>query len=352
MHYRYVPGAEAVDFTKDIPWQALCRSKMCFKICFLSGILFVSATLLIFTAYISVDDEPLFATYELPFYLDGWRTQEVCSGSANATSLDVLFFVHTAAPHSGHRHFYRNSLLRNPAIRDKFRFGLVFFVGQTTNATTQLAVEEEAKKYGDVVVFPFLDTYRNLTYKFVYGLKWVNEHCKNSAKFIVKMDDDALVNVFVLEDYLRINMTDDNANDRIHCLFWRRTRAVRNKKSKWFVTRREYPSTMYPTYCGGLGFILPSKILPRLLAASRRAPFLWVDDIYSTGILARAAKIGHVQISQLYELYPNETAAVVRPDVMFTHLGTPALRRQRYRLWDEILQFNNVTSQTRTAPER
>uniref|UniRef100_A0A2R5LNB2 Hexosyltransferase n=2 Tax=Ornithodoros turicata TaxID=34597 RepID=A0A2R5LNB2_9ACAR len=314
---------------------------MFFKTCFLTGFIFVSTALLIFTVYNTVDEQNLVVRYDAPFYLDGWFTQEMCDRSK---PLEVLFFVHTALEHSSRRNFYRETLQRNSKIGELLRFSLVFFVGQSNETATQAAVEEEAKKYGDVVIFPFLDTYRNLTYKFVYGLKWVNDHCRKSVKYVVKIDDDALVNIFVLVEYLRTNITHDTGSNSIHCLTWKRTRAVRNKHSKWFVTRREYPSTFYPTYCGGVGYILPSKILPRLLSASHQAPFLWIDDIYSTGILARVAKIGHVKIDTLYELFPNETGGGVRSDVAFTHLRTPQLVQERYKLWDELLRLNNFTN--------
>lgn len=339
MHYRrYASSYETGDLltTPGIPWQAICRSKMCVKTCFFAVATFLVGMLFLVSVRLSLEEQHVTVDYDLPPFLDGWKVQLHCR-----SPLEVLFFVHTASEHAAHRQFLRETL-GHSSISEQLKSALIFFVGQSKNLTTRAAVHAEAKALGDMVVFPFLDTYRNLTYKFVYGLKWVTDNCRDSVRFVVKIDDDALVNVFLLADYLR-NITDTEAESSIHCLAWRRTVAVRNRKSKWYVTRQEYPSRMYPTYCGGLGFILHSKLLPLLFNASRQAPFLWVDDVYSTGILAKAAHVGHIQIRRYYELYPNETVANVRPDAMFTHLGVPGLVEQRYRLWDNILQMNNAS---------
>lgn len=340
MHYRrYAYSYDSADLLAapaGVPWQAICRSKMCVKTFFFAAATFLLGMVFLVTMRLSMHDQRVTVDYDLPPSLDGWKVQALCQGP-----LDVLFFVHTASEHTSHRQFLRNTL-GNPFVSDQLNSALIFFVGQSKNRTVRHAVLEEARSVGDLVVFPFMDTYRNLTYKFVYGLKWASDNCRDSVRFVVKIDDDALVNVFLLADYLK-NVTDDGS---IHCLAWKRTPVVRNRKSKWFVTRQEYPARMYPTYCGGLGFILPVRTLPMLFNASRQATFLWIDDVYSTGILAKVAGVGHVQLRQYYDLYPNETAPSVKPKIMFTHLGTPSVVEQRYRLWDDLMQMHNVTSRT------
>lgn len=339
MHYRrYVHAYDSTELfqTPGIPWQAVCRSKMCVKTSFFAMATFLLGMLFFISMHFSMQEQHVTVNYDLPPYLDGWKVQLLCRNPLN-----VLFFVHTASEHVAHRQFLRDTL-GDGTVSELLGSAVVFFVGQSRNATSRAVVQSEAKDIGDVVVFPFLDTYRNLTYKFVYGLKWVTDNCRESVRYVVKIDDDALVNVFLLADYLR-NVTSE---DSIHCLAWRRTPVVRNRKSKWFVTMHEYPSRVYPTYCGGLGFILPSKLLQGLYNASRQAPFLWVDDVYSTGILAKAAHVGHVQLRRYYELYPNETAPSVRPDAMFTHLGVPALLDQRYKLWEDMVHMSNVSVRT------
>lgn len=340
MHYRRLAyNYDSADLfaTPGVPWQAICRSKMCVKTFFFATATSLLGMVFLITMRLSMHDQRVTVDYDLPPALDGWKVQALCQGSVN-----VLFFVHTASEHASHRQFLRNTL-GDPFVSEQLNSAVVFFVGQSRNSTVRQAVVEEARTMGDLVVFPFMDTYRNLTYKFVYGLKWATDNCRDSVRFVVKIDDDALVNVFLLGDYLK-NVTAEDTS--IHCLAWKRTPVVRNRRSKWFVTRQEYSARMYPTYCGGLGFILPVRTLPMLFNASRQATFLWIDDVYSTGILAKVAHVGHVQLKKYYDLYPNETAPSVKPGAMFTHLGTPSIVEQRYRLWDDLMQMHNVSSRT------
>jgi beta-1,3-galactosyltransferase 1 len=61
--------------------------------------------------------------------------------------------------------------------------------------TLQYQIEEENKKFKDIVQGQFIDSYRNLTNKGVMGYKWISEHCMN-AEIVLKVDDDAFVNFF------------------------------------------------------------------------------------------------------------------------------------------------------------
>uniref|UniRef100_A0A131Z034 Hexosyltransferase n=1 Tax=Rhipicephalus appendiculatus TaxID=34631 RepID=A0A131Z034_RHIAP len=344
MHYRrYAYNYDSADLLAmpGVPWQAICRSKMCVKTFFFATATFLLGMVFLISMRMSLRDQRVTVDdYDLLPSLDGWKVQALCQGPP----LDVLFFVHTASEHTSRRQFLRDTL-GDPMVSEQLNSAMVFFVGQSKNLTVRRAIQEEARSVGDVVVFPFVDTYRNLTYKFVYGLKWANDNCRESVRFVVKIDDDALVNVFLLADYLK-NVTGNAADTSIHCLAWMRTPVVRKRGSKWYVTRQEYAARTYPTYCGGLGFILPVRTLPMLFNASRQASFLWIDDVYSTGILAKVAGVGHVQLRHYYDLFPNETAPIVRPKAMFTHMGTASIIEHRYRLWDDIMQMHNASTRT------
>ena len=69
---------------------------------------------------------------------------------------------------------------------------------QTRYQTAQKEIEEESKKYGDIL--PSIlqvemdDIYRNLTRKTVSILKWVNCNCAN-IDFAIQIDNDVYVNV-------------------------------------------------------------------------------------------------------------------------------------------------------------
>jgi hypothetical protein len=59
-------------------------------------------------------------------------------------------------------------------------------------------LEDESNLYQDMVIGPFLDSYRNLTYKHVMALKWVHYHCPE-ARYVLKSDDDVFVHTPALQ---------------------------------------------------------------------------------------------------------------------------------------------------------
>ena len=66
----------------------------------------------------------------------------------------------------------------------------------------QTKIKEEAEKYGDIVQGAFTDTYRNRTLKVILGLKFAAVFRK-LARLLIKVDDDALVNIFKRYDLLK-----------------------------------------------------------------------------------------------------------------------------------------------------
>ncbi|XP_052233182.1 beta-1,3-galactosyltransferase 1-like [Dreissena polymorpha] len=74
---------------------------------------------------------------------------------------------------------------------------VLFLLGQVEDLELQMKMEAEFKEYRDMLQGDFRDSYRNLTHKGVMGYKWITERCRN-AKFILKTDDDIVVNMFIL----------------------------------------------------------------------------------------------------------------------------------------------------------
>lgn len=86
------------------------------------------------------------------------------------------------------QHFLSNSVCENLLA------GYGFIVGLTTNRTIQMQIEEESRKYGDILQIDMIDNYYNLTLKVVGLINWLNNYC-STAKFLLKVDDDVYVNV-------------------------------------------------------------------------------------------------------------------------------------------------------------
>ncbi|MCA9460432.1 MAG: hypothetical protein KC550_07845, partial [Nanoarchaeota archaeon] len=78
----------------------------------------------------------------------------------------------------------------------------------------------ENELYADIVQEDFQDAYKNLTYKGIMALKWIKEYCPN-AKYILKVDDDIISNIFILLRHLHsLERHNIAQNNTIMCLVW------------------------------------------------------------------------------------------------------------------------------------
>ncbi|XP_046573948.1 beta-1,3-galactosyltransferase 5-like [Haliotis rubra] len=194
---------------------------------------------------------------------------------------DIITFIHSATKNYERRMLVRNTWGTFTVIRG-FTLSHVFMVARAYDKNVQKKIDEENETYGDIVQGQFIDSYRNLTYKHVMGIHWVLSNCP-SAKLIVKADDDVLINVFNLVEY--ISKTDFRQHF-LYCELYYDGLTRREKLSKWYVKRRDYPFDNYPTYCSGMAYLMSPDVARELYKASENTRFYWVDDVYVTGILA------------------------------------------------------------------
>lgn len=234
---------------------------------------------------------------------------------------------------------------------------VIFVVGKSNEVSIHNKLREESLMYHDMVVADFIDSYRNLSYKALTAMHWIREYCQG-AKYIVKTDDDVFVNIFALDRFLnhathaaegqrgstenarqlkeeksgkdskgaKALLLEDasrrmkRARPEIQCLVWEGMTVLRDKKSKWYVDPREYGNRTYPPYCSGNAFLMTWSTAHALLHASTTTPFLWVDDAYLTGVLAKAGKVSFVKRNSLYELNGNKfVESLIKGEKVFLH---------------------------------
>ncbi|KAB7501291.1 Beta-1,3-galactosyltransferase 5 [Armadillidium nasatum] len=98
---------------------------------------------------------------------------------------------------------------------DKWDFRPIFLVGATNDEAIQKELEQEAKNHGDLLQMNFIDSYRNLTYKTMVSLLWISENCKD-VPWILKADDDVVVNPFSLRTFLEKELSRNQSPDIIY----------------------------------------------------------------------------------------------------------------------------------------
>lgn len=158
--------------------------------------------------------------------------EAICGKPSNNNSQDddiyLLVYVHTAPENFRRRQTQRDTWLRRSLFK---RIRVVFMMGYVDNKYTRDKLNLESQIYQDIVQEDFMDSYHNLTYKGIMvniyisnghfcfneyrfkAVKWISEYCTH-AKYILKVDDDIVTNVFIvmrhLESLARHNMIKQN----------------------------------------------------------------------------------------------------------------------------------------------
>ncbi|CAF2046629.1 unnamed protein product [Rotaria magnacalcarata] len=133
--------------------------------------------------------------------------------------------------HSNPVYYQRRVLIRETwATRNLFpEIRLVFMLGQTIDNKIMQAVKFENDLYQDIVQEDFLDSYRNLTHKAVMALKWISTYC-SQASYILKTDDDMIVNTFMLLKHLKFRDSYQmKQNNSIFCRVYESMDVFRDK---------------------------------------------------------------------------------------------------------------------------
>lgn len=202
----------------------------------------------------------------------------------NKNNDNISIFIHSSAQING-KYYYRRQLMRNTWVTDAFRYNIsVYFVlGTPLNDKIQKKIEEESKKYEDILQFDFQDDYNNNTLKAIATLQWINIYCTNS-QYILKTDDDVMINI---KQLIKQRKTFKNG---ISGYIWKNARPIRNDiHNKWFMPKKIYFNNIYPNYANGAAYIMTKnaiKILNKALSKNLKN-VLYIDDLYITGILTK-----------------------------------------------------------------
>ena len=151
------------------------------------------------------------------------------------------------------------------------RFGYVFVVGFEDGYD----VTSEVERYGDILLWPGPDSYRNIVYKLAWVLEKVRGLCFD---FLVKVDDDSLVHLGGLSAL--VAEQDGNLQYGGECI---REKVV-ERQGKYGVSRGLYSHSHYPTYMAGAGYILSAALVLQLQEVWWRVPLFPVEDAY-VGVL-------------------------------------------------------------------
>lgn len=179
----------------------------------------------------------------------------------------------------------------------------IFLLAQIPNTEkyiTQKSIINENNRFDDLLQGNFYEAYRNLTYKHVMGLRWAANECE-SAKFIVKIDDDTVFDIFHLNRYLK-QLANDRKNEEkfIAGYVLADKPPIRVSANKWFVTRKEYPNDRYPDYVSGWLYVTTPTTARAIVRQSLTQRFFWIDDTWITGVLRMHENISLILLNSWF----------------------------------------------------
>lgn len=228
------------------------------------------------------------------------KFEYVTNSSACGTAVNTLILVTSYFGNVETRSAMRRAFPQEKL--EEFRMKRVFLLGLAPKDkyTKQNAIDDESRRFGDLVQGNFLEAYRNLTYKHVMGHKWAAEHC-GCAKYVVKMDDDIVVDLYKMRAVLlNFNWSDDVMAGYV----LKNMKPIREPQNKWFVTKDEYGGDIYPIFLSGWLYVTTPKVSQNIFQLSHTIPYFWIDDVYVTGMLPEKLKIKHVDLRDLFTVHP------------------------------------------------
>ena len=162
------------------------------------------------------------------------------------------------------------------------------FIVYTTKKQTNATLSGGQRHKADKVRHTNNSKKASLVTPMLYSLQWINSHCRN-VKYVIKANDRTFINIDLMNSFLRQN----NLTRSIVGFIQRADLAPRSGPG--LVSVDNFPFVYFPPYSSGIVYVLSGDLVGPLLHASKHLPYkLPSDDVYLTGILARAVSARHI----------------------------------------------------------
>lgn len=219
----------------------------------------------------------------------------VISGLEVCSQQDVfLLLVIFSSPENKIRRERIRNTWANPTSVQGHAVKRVFMLGRADSEIVQSDVFNESQVNGDIVQGGFLETNLKETAKTIMMMEWIVTFCP-TARFIVKADQKAFVNVGSLAGYLlslESRITDIYIGRVIH-----HSEPDRDPQSPNFVPISAYSQAYYPDYCSGTAMAISQDVLRKMYLVSEKGNPL-LPSVVVIAICAQWAGVTPVQSSR------------------------------------------------------
>lgn len=185
----------------------------------------------------------------------------------------------------------------NDAIKSQKNISckVFFYMGRSRAVGRDASNIAELKKYQDLVIGDFIDSYHNMTRKMMFGLNWAFQ--KFNPQFVLKADDDVYINVPQLINLVNTKYAHIENLYGGHVYY---ASVIRDETHRHYLTRDEYPNDWYPPYNKGAQLIISGHLLGKLLTMSTRMKRFQIDDAY-LGILMNHIGVLPVKVKEFIQ---------------------------------------------------
>ena len=173
-------------------------------------------------------------------------------------------------------------------------WAVVFMMGKTYDAVRDEQIKAESKKYGDLLIVDFKDSYRNITKKLLSAFEWASQ---SRYSYVLKTDDDVYVHIPGLVEWLITR----GQSERFYGGVLYQGPVVRNKNHRHYVSKEELALVRYPTFCKGSLYVLSWDLMHDMVELARKVGRITPDDAY-VGLLANALAVDPVKIDGFVQL--------------------------------------------------
>ncbi|XP_037952522.1 beta-1,3-galactosyltransferase 5-like [Teleopsis dalmanni] len=216
---------------------------------------------------------------------------EQCQNYEYEKPLLGILIVTSLVKHNKLRMAHRNALPQCKLA--ELGFQRIFLLGDIPPNEIPVStsvLQHEQNRFGDLLQGNFYDTYHNLTYKHVMGLRWASNECRR-AKFIIKLDEDIIYDVYYLQSYLKALLEHElklsTSNRLLSGVIIVASQPIRYLGSKWLAPPEEFSSSIYPYYISGYCYVTNALTAKRLVGEAAETPFFWIDDAWVIGIIKK-----------------------------------------------------------------
>lgn len=205
----------------------------------------------------------------------------------------IVITVKSSADHFEHREAIRESWASKDSDLDNLQ--VVFLVGKGSTEEVDEQIGEEYLQHKDLLIGNYIDSYQNLTIKAMTGVAWRKKNCPKS-EFVLAVDDDTFVDLDQMKHHLQRLPESD---DYIECSERTVSKGKVWREGQWAVSADQYEFDVYPNYCNGPCYLMPSKTADVLLEASESTkPDHPADDVFISGILRVKSEIPLIQYTR------------------------------------------------------